>query len=59
MVLRFNPKNPDGLYGRGLAKIRSGDAEGTADIAAAKAINPNIAEEYEQTGSPTKNEGAK
>ena len=48
MVLRFNPRNPAGLYGRGLAEIKSGEtAEGAADIAAAKAINPNIAEEYE------------
>jgi tetratricopeptide (TPR) repeat protein len=55
-VLRFNPRNPDGLYVRGLAEIRSGDTTaGTADMAAAKAINPNIVEEYEQSGSATKN----
>src|ERR1700730_6090455 len=49
VVLRFNPKNPDGLYGRGLAKIKSGKiAEGTADIAVAKAINPKITEEFDQ-----------
>jgi tetratricopeptide (TPR) repeat protein len=58
MVLRFNPRNPDGLYGRGLSEIRSGDtAAGTADMAAAKALNPNIAEEYEQSGSATKTRG--
>jgi tetratricopeptide (TPR) repeat protein len=56
IVLRFNPRNPNGLYGRGLAEVRSGDTTGgMADIAAAKAINPNIAEEYEQSGPATKN----
>jgi tetratricopeptide (TPR) repeat protein len=49
VVLRFNPRNPDGLYGRGLAKIKGGEtAEGAADIAAAKAINPKITEEFDQ-----------
>jgi tetratricopeptide (TPR) repeat protein len=49
VVVRFNPRNPDGLYGRGLAKLKSGEtAEGTADIAAAKAINPKITEEFDQ-----------
>jgi tetratricopeptide (TPR) repeat protein len=49
VVLRFNPRNPDGLYGRGLAEIKSGKiAEGTADIAVAKAINPKITEEFDQ-----------
>ena len=49
VVLRFNPRNPAGLYGRGLAKIKSGEtAEGTADMAAAKAIDPKITEEFDQ-----------
>jgi tetratricopeptide (TPR) repeat protein len=49
VVLRFNPRNPAGLYGRGLAEIKSGEtAEGAADIAAAKAIDPKIIEEFDQ-----------
>ena len=50
-VLRFNSKNYLALYGKGLAQIKNGDAQaGMADIAAAKAINPNVAEEFEHSG---------
>jgi uncharacterized caspase-like protein len=39
------------LYGRGLAKNRTGDsAGGESDIAAAKAIDPSIAVEFETSG---------
>jgi tetratricopeptide (TPR) repeat protein len=49
--LRLDPPNKaDFLYGRGLAKEKKGDASGTADIAAAKAINPHIAEEFAKYG---------
>ena len=42
-----DPKDADSLYGRGLAKLKSGDkAGGEADIAAAKAIKPDIADVY-------------
>lgn len=50
-VLRFNSKNSLALYGKGLAEMKNGDAQaGMADIAAAKAINPNVAEEFEHSG---------
>jgi tetratricopeptide (TPR) repeat protein len=40
-------KDADSLYGRGIAKMKSGDtAGGDADIAAAKTIKPDIAEQY-------------
>jgi len=46
-----NPKDADSLYGRGMAKLKSGDrAGGEADIAAAKAIKPDIAEVYRGYG---------
>jgi len=41
-ALRVNPRIAESLYGRGLAKLKRGDSDGTADIAAAKAINPDI-----------------
>ena len=42
-----NPKDADSLYGRGVAKLRSGDrAGGEADIAAAQAIKADIAQVY-------------
>jgi len=51
VVLRFNPKNALALYGRGLVKLKKGDTQsGTADIAAAKAINSKVAEEFEHSG---------
>jgi hypothetical protein len=39
------------LYGRGVAKLKLGDADGgNADIAAAKAIQSDIAEEFARYG---------
>jgi tetratricopeptide (TPR) repeat protein len=49
--LRLNPSNKaDYLYGRGLAKLKNGDASGNADVAAAKALHANIAEEFASYG---------
>jgi tetratricopeptide (TPR) repeat protein len=45
--LRLDPPNKaDFLYGRGLAKLKTGDATGEADVAAAKALHAKIAEEF-------------
>ncbi len=45
--LGINAKQASSLYGRGIAKIRSGNAAGGADdIAAAKSMDPGIAEEF-------------
>ena len=48
--LKIDPKPVDyvgSLYGRGIAKLRKGDTSGgNADIAAAKAIQSDIAEEF-------------
>jgi tetratricopeptide (TPR) repeat protein len=50
MVLRFNTKNALALYGRGIVRLKKGDSErGSTDIADAKAINPNVAEEFEHS----------
>lgn len=49
--LRLNPSNQaDYLYGRGLAKLKKGDASGAADVAAAKAQHEKIAEEFASYG---------
>lgn len=51
VVLRFNPKNALALYARGIVRLKRGDTQsGAADIAAAKAINSNVAQEYEHSG---------
>ena len=51
MVLRFDAKNAFALYGRGMARLKKGEREtASIDIAAAKAIDPNIAEEFETAG---------
>jgi tetratricopeptide (TPR) repeat protein len=48
VVIQFNPKNALALYARGWMLLKKGDAEaGNADIAAAKAINPDIAEQFD------------
>jgi tetratricopeptide (TPR) repeat protein len=49
-VLNGEPKQPFGLYGRGLARLRNEDPSGEEDIAAAKALQADIAEEYSRYG---------
>jgi tetratricopeptide (TPR) repeat protein len=50
-ALGRNPKQAGSLYGRGPAKLRKGDAVGgEADIAAARAIQADIAEEFARYG---------
>ena len=45
-AIRLNPSNPWSLYGRGVAKLHKGlSAEGQADIQAATALRPKIAEQ--------------
>ena len=51
-VLRSDPKLAFALYGRGLARLRNDDPSGEADVAAAKAIQADIAEEYARYGMP-------
>jgi hypothetical protein len=42
---------PAALYGRGFAKLKTGNtAGGNADIAAAKAIEQNITEKFDHYG---------
>ncbi len=41
-ALRINPRLAGALYGRGIAKNRKGDKGGSTDIAAAKAMKPEI-----------------
>jgi tetratricopeptide (TPR) repeat protein len=49
-ALDINPKLPSSLYGRGMARLKKGDRRGGADIAAAKAINADIAAEFARYG---------
>jgi len=51
-ALQNNPKLAFALYGRGLARLRNDDPSGEADMAAAKAIQADIAEEYARYGMP-------
>lgn len=46
-TLKVNPKQVSSLYGRGWAKLKTGDtAAGNADVKLAKALDPNIADEF-------------
>jgi tetratricopeptide (TPR) repeat protein len=49
-ALKLNPKFAAALYGRGLAKQMKG-SDGDADIAAARAIRPDIAERFAGYGA--------
>jgi tetratricopeptide (TPR) repeat protein len=51
-ALRIDPKRAFALYGRGLARLKNEDAAGDSDIAAAKAIQADIGEEYARYGVP-------
>ncbi len=50
-ALKLNPRQASSLYGRGLAKVKTGKAaDGQRDIAAAKALQANIADEFANLG---------
>jgi len=50
-ALKINPRHASALYGRGLAKIQTGNATGgNNDIAAAKRIQPDIVDEFASYG---------
>ena len=50
-ALKLYAKGPTALYGRGVAKRKKGDvAGGDADIAAAKAIKPDVADWHAKRG---------
>ena len=50
-ALRINPKQASSLYGRGMAKLKTGNSDDAArDIAAAKALQADIAEEFASFG---------
>jgi tetratricopeptide (TPR) repeat protein len=49
-ALTVDPHNSYALYGRGLAKAKKADASGNDDLVAAKAINLEIAQEFERYG---------
>jgi tetratricopeptide (TPR) repeat protein len=50
VALTIDPQNPYALYGRGVAKQKKADASGNDDLIAAKAISPEIAQEFERYG---------
>jgi tetratricopeptide (TPR) repeat protein len=49
-ALKLAAKSASSLYGRGMTKLKKGDPAGDADIAAAKAIQPDIADEMARYG---------
>jgi tetratricopeptide (TPR) repeat protein len=55
VVTQFDPRNALALYARGLTLLKKGDTEaGKIEISAAKAINPNIAEQFDHSESPSR-----
>ena len=50
-ALRINPRLTSSLYGRGLARQRSGAiSDGEVDVNNAKAMDPNIVKEFASYG---------
>jgi tetratricopeptide (TPR) repeat protein len=53
-ALKLNPKLSCSLYGRGVAELKKGNiAAGNADIAAARSIEPDIADRMAALGVTT------
>jgi tetratricopeptide (TPR) repeat protein len=54
-VMRVNPSNALALYARGLILLKKTNTEaGKIDISAVRAINPNIAEQFDHSESPSR-----
>jgi tetratricopeptide (TPR) repeat protein len=49
-AIRINPKQVGSLYGRGIAKLKKGDASGNIDIAAAVTIYAKIEQDFKRYG---------
>jgi tetratricopeptide (TPR) repeat protein len=49
-ALDINPQLASSLYGRGMARLKKGDKRGSADVAAAKAINADIVAQFARYG---------
>jgi hypothetical protein len=49
-ALQLSAKKASSLYGRGIAKLRTGNSSGHYDVAAAKSIDPNVADEFSRYG---------
>ena len=53
--MRFDPKNALAMYARGLTLLKKGDiVAGKTAISAARAINPDIAEQFDHSESPSR-----
>ncbi|MHC2165127.1 tetratricopeptide repeat protein [Bradyrhizobium ottawaense] len=54
-ALRFAPKLASALYGRGIAKFKLGDTDGShSDISAARKIDAGIDQAFDRYGVPVK-----
>jgi tetratricopeptide (TPR) repeat protein len=50
-ALRIEPKLASALYGRGLARLKKGDAAGgNADVEAARKLETKVADDFSQYG---------
>lgn len=45
-ALALNPASPGARYGRGVARVKTGDADGRTDMAAAKAVDAAVSEVF-------------
>ncbi|MBX3511656.1 MAG: tetratricopeptide repeat protein [Hyphomonadaceae bacterium] len=52
-ALALQPGNPTALFGRGVARRRGGDRDGSDDMNQARDFSPNIARTFEQRGVRT------
>ncbi|MBY0564763.1 MAG: tetratricopeptide repeat protein [Hyphomonadaceae bacterium] len=52
-ALEVEPGNPNALFGRGVARRRGGDRQGTQDMNQARDFEPNIGRAFEELGVQT------
>lgn len=52
-ALQVEPGNPEALFGHGIARMRTGDAQGSRDMNRARDFSSHVGQRYEQLGVGT------
>ncbi|HRP10670.1 MAG TPA: tetratricopeptide repeat protein, partial [Terricaulis sp.] len=53
-ALQVSPGNPEALFGHGIARMRTGDGQGSRDMNRARDFNSHVGQRYAQLGVETR-----